>query len=499
MHSFQLRHVAVLLAAACLVSSGCDSGGPAVAEQPVPKVTVTKVVAQETIDADEYTGKSEASEAVEVRSRVFGYLKTIEFADGDFVTEGQTLFTIEPDEYDAIHKQSLSRIDLNKANLDLAKAKHARNEKLIKSNSVSREDYEESAAAVEAADAAIKAAQADANRTAVDLKYTEIKAPISGRIDRALVSKGNLLTGGQGSGTLLTKIVQEQPMYVYFDVDERSLLRYMRQRDESRAQKPGSLRELGMACYLQLADEDDFPHEGVLDFASAEVHVGTGTARIRGVFTNENRELASGLFVRVRVPVSEPYQALLIPEQALATDQSIKFVYVVGQAGAAERRNVELGPQRGEMRIITKGLQAGERVIVKGLQRVRPGQKVEAELAAMPPPEEPKPTTMHRPASDAPALENHASEPATTEPHAAESAPSDRQQRSRLRPSNPRQRNHRHRRTRRLQLLRRRPPEKTCSPRRRLPLKPPRHRARENSRSWPDSSLTARFLPRSSR
>jgi RND family efflux transporter MFP subunit len=387
--------VAATLLAILSAGSGCNREPSKAAEQPVPKVTVTEVVSQETIDSDEYTGQTEASETVEVRARVFGYLKTIDFQDGDFVTEGKTLFTIEPDEYDAIHQQSLSRVDLNAANLQLAKAKLARSEILLKSGSVSREEHEEAIAAVQSADAAITAAKADANRTAVDLKYTTITSPISGRIDRAFVSKGNLLTGGQTSGTLLTKIVNEQPMYVYFDVDERSLLRYMRQRAESRASAPGSLRDAGIPCYLQLADEQDFPHEGQLDFAASEVELGTGTARIRGVFANEKRELASGLFVRVRIPVSQPYQALLIPERALATDQSIKFVYVVGSDGKAARRTVELGAQRGDMRIINSGLEAGERIIVKGLQRVKPGQKVEAELAAAP-----TTKTVHKPVTE---------------------------------------------------------------------------------------------------
>ena len=155
--------------------------------------------------------------------------------NGEVEKDGQVLFTIEPDEYDAIHKQSLARIDLNQANLTLAKAKLARNESLVKAGAVTREEYEESVAAVQTAEASITAARADANRTAVDLKYTVIRAPISGRIDRAFVTTGNLLTGGQASGTLLTKIVSEQPMYVYFDVDERSLLRYMRQRADTRA------------------------------------------------------------------------------------------------------------------------------------------------------------------------------------------------------------------------------------------------------------------------
>lgn len=394
--------------------TGCSDRAPLAPDAPIPKVTVTEVASQETVDADEYTGQTEASEIVEVRARVFGYLKSIDFQDGDFVKEGQTLFTIEPDEYDAIHKQSLARVELNRANLALAKATHARNEMLIKSGAVSKQEFDETLAKVASAEATITAAQADANRTAVDLKYTELKAPISGRIDRALVSAGNLLTGGMGSGTLLTKIVKEQPMYVYFDVDERSLLRYMRQRADSRDAAPGSLRTQEIPCYLQLADERDFMHQGTLDFVSSEVNRSTGTVRIRGVFANADGSLASGLFVRVRVPVSKPYEALLIPERALATDQNIKFVYVVGDDGAAERRNVELGAQRGEMRIITAGLKVGEQVIVKGLQRVKPGQKVEAELTqvALPPSSLPKPAPEPTPEDNRPEVEPSADSPA---------------------------------------------------------------------------------------
>lgn len=361
-------------------SLGCGKTAPEAAVQPVPRVTVAAAVAREEIDYDEYTGRSEASEIVDVRARVFGYLKSIEFKDGDFVDEGETLFTIEPDEYQAIYEQSLSRIEVAAANQELAKSKLARNETLRPSRAITQEEYEESVAAMRTAEAAVSAAKADANRTALDLKYTEIKAPIPGRIDRALVSVGNLLTGGMTSGTLLTTIVNEQPMYVYFDVDERSLLRYMRRRSEEQTTTaPGSLREQGIPCYVQLADEQEFPHEGKLDFASAQVNRTTGTARLRGVFENKDRRLVSGLFVRIRIPVSKPYQAVMVPERALATDQNIRFVFVVGDDGAAERRTVELGGQRGDMRIVTSGLSAGDRVIVKGLQRVKPGQKVEAE------------------------------------------------------------------------------------------------------------------------
>ena len=366
--------------------AGCRPAAPAAESQPVPKVTVAPVTTRDITDADEYTGNTEASETVEIHSRVFGFLKSIDFKDGDNVTEGQTLFTIEPDEYEAIHQQSLARIGLNDAKLELAKANLARKEKIVKGGHITQEEYEEAVAAVKEAEAGRVAARADANRTAVDLKHTVVKAPFSGRIDRALVSKGSLLTGGQASGTALTKLVKDQPMYVYFDVDERSLLRYMKMRSAEREIAPGSLRELGIPCYLKLADEKDFKHEGRLDFISNEVKRSTGTTRLRGVFPNKNHELASGLFVRVKIPVSKPYKALLIPERALATDQDIKYVYVVGANGEATRKVVELGAQQGDMRIIKSGLTPGDRVIVKGLQRVKPGQKVEAEVEQPSPP-----------------------------------------------------------------------------------------------------------------
>lgn len=377
------RRGALLIAFVGLLTplfSGCDQTPEIVAEQPIPKVTTTPVIERETIDYDEYTGRTEAFEIVEIHARVFGYLEEINFRDGDYVKEGQTLFTIESDEYEAIHNQSLAKITVWESKLELAKAEMARREKLLPTGSITQEEYDEYVATANEAEATLGAAKADANRTAVDLKYTVIKAPISGRVDRAYLSKGNLLSGGATSGTLLTKIVNEQPMYVYFDVDERSLLRYRREMSKRGNTTSGSLRDSEIRCFVKLADEDSFAHEGVLDFAGTEVKTSTGTAQLRAEFPNKDRELVSGLFVRVRIPASEPYQALLIPERALATDQDIKFVYVVGDDGIAKRRNVELGAQRGDMRIITAGLKPGEQVIVKGLQRVRPDQKVEAEI-----------------------------------------------------------------------------------------------------------------------
>lgn len=370
------------LTGAAALAAGCSQTPVAPPELPPPQVTVAEVLERETLDYDDYVGRTEASETVEVRARVYGYLKTVEFQDGDFVKVDQPLFTIEPDEYEAIHNQSLARIAVAESKAELAHSKLARNEKLLKSNAISKEEYEETAASVRETEAAILSAKADAARSALDLKYTVIRSPIAGRIDRTLVTPGNLLTGGQLNGTLLTRIVRIEPIYVYFDIDERSLLRYQRLKNgQADASPQTTIRDRGIPVFLQLADEKDFPHEGKLDFAQNRIDPSTGTITIRGVFANQDHQLTPGMFVRVRVPIGDKHPALLIPEQALASDQGTKFVYVVDSANVATRRNVELGKQEGSLRVVTAGLKAGERVIAKGLQRVRPGQKVEPVVA----------------------------------------------------------------------------------------------------------------------
>jgi RND family efflux transporter MFP subunit len=365
---------ALSVAFACL-AAGCRPTIPK-AELPTPKVTVAPVREIETIDFDEYIGRTEASESVDVRTRVYGYLKTIDFKDGDHVKENQPLFTIEPDDYQAAHNQALAKITVWDSKVELNKVKRDRNERLRKTDSVSKEEYDESVAAVKESEATLNAAKKDAERTALDLKYTVIEAPISGRIDRTFVTRGNLVTGGATQGTLLTRIVQEQPMFIYFDVDEKSLLRYMRGRKD-REKTPGSLRAQDVPCLVKLADEDDYHHQGKLDFASNQLDPGTGTIRVRGILENKDLSLASGLFVRVRIPAKSSYKAIAIPEKAIGVDQSVKFVYVVGSDNVAVRTTIEPGRQEGEMRLVLSGLKAGDRIITKGLQRVRPNQTVE--------------------------------------------------------------------------------------------------------------------------
>jgi RND family efflux transporter MFP subunit len=360
---------------------GCSKAVPKVELKP-PAVTVVFATEEEITDYDELVGRTEASETVEVRSRVSGFVKAIHFNDGDRVQKDQLLFNIEPDLYQAIHQQSLSRIDLGTARRDLAQSKLNRLRLLIDVNAISKEEFEESDASLKEAEAQIVAAKADADRTALDLKYTQIRAEIAGRIDRALITSGNMVTGGLGSGTLLTRIVRNDPIYAYVDVDERSVLRYLRRANTTSADEDKStmsLRERQVPCFMQLADEKDFPHPGVLDFVENRVNSATGSIQIRGAFRNESQFLTGGLFVRVRIPVSEPYKAILVPEQSIGVDQGAKFVYVVGEDSIPKRREIVAGPLRGNLRVIKSGINAGELVIYRGVQRVRPGKPVAAE------------------------------------------------------------------------------------------------------------------------
>lgn len=353
-------------------------------------------------DADRFIGQAEASEIVDVRSRVSGFLQSIDFDDGQVVQEGALLATVEPDEYDAIHQQSLAMIELAKTKLELAEAEFRRAKKLIESGAVSQEEYDEKRAAVLQADASITVAEADAKRTALNLKYTRVLAPISGRIDRAMIDPGNVVTGGIGTGTVLTRIVNTRPIYINMDVDEASVLRYLRTAQSQAIEDPASdetktpsLKDLNVPCQVQLQDEEGFPHEGVLDFLQTGIDASTGTIGLRARFENETGLLQDGMFVRVRIPVSEPYDAVVIPETAIGTDQTYQFAFVVDDNNVAERRNLKLGGVEPDGRVVLEGIQAGEIVIAAGAQKVRPGMSVTKEMmpAATPPTEASSATT----------------------------------------------------------------------------------------------------------
>jgi RND family efflux transporter MFP subunit len=381
MHSFCVVRPGHLSACAAglLFLAGCGSPESASQAPAVPKVTVVQVVEEETANVDEYVGRTEAVSTIEVRARVSGELIKADFKEGDVVTAGEPLFEIDPSTYEAIHNQDLAKVRLWETKAQLAKAKLARSEKLVKDKVVTQEEYEEDRAAVEAAKAQIEAAEADAARSKLDLDFTKISSTIDGKIDRKFVAAGNYISGGSASATALTRIVSVHPIYAYFEVDEPSLLKYLSMKkeadDAAGSDKP--IRERDIACRMQFGNEKGFPHAGKLDFVETRVDPSTSTIRLRGVFDNQDGLMFPGFFARVQIPVGKPYQALLIPEQAISADLTVKFVYVVGGDNVVARRDVKLGQQRGKRRIVESGLAAGDRVIVGGLQRVRPDQKVE--------------------------------------------------------------------------------------------------------------------------
>ena len=372
-----------------MVILGCEK--PTIKPVATPlKIATVQATSKQITDYDEFVGRTGAIETVEVRARVTGYVKQIHFSDGQMVQENDLLFSIEPDVYQAAHQQSLAKIELMKARVGLAKSKLARAKSLIDVKAISQEEYEENVAALTEAQAQETSAQADSQISALDLKYTEVRSPISGRIDRALITPGNIVTGGLGTGTLLTTIVKNDPMYVYFDVDEQSVLRYQRlerqkqPEDPSKTQSSNSLKSKEIPCFVQLGDEKDFSHRGKLDFLQNRIDDRTGSIKLRALLDNKDNLLKSGMFVRIRVPVSQPYDAVLVPEASIGVDQDSRYVIAIGSDNKPVRRTVELGRSIGTWRVITKGLDAGTQVVYRGLQRVRPGAEISIEQASVP-------------------------------------------------------------------------------------------------------------------
>lgn len=377
------RCLAWLSACAVAVGSLVAGCGPNPAsskrEAPIPVVVPIRCMELDTIDFAEFIGKTEAAKTVEVRSRVSGFIKEVLFTEGSDVKKGDILFKIEPDQYQAVLAQSDSRITLLDAQLELAQTKLARAKKLIDVSAISREEYDEDIAAVKEANAKIAAAKADRVIAQLDVNYTDVKAEIDGRIDRAFITEGNVVSGGLVNGTLLTRIVQNNPMFVYFDVDERALLSYQRllATRDSDSQEP-KLADNNYPCFMQLQDEQAFSRKGTLNFIENRADGATGTIRVRAQFDNQNNVLTGGLFVRIRIPMTlQPYKAVVIPEQAIITDQTAKSVLVINADKKVERRPITIGSPKGELRVVTAGLQPGETIVLDGIQKVRVNEPVE--------------------------------------------------------------------------------------------------------------------------
>lgn len=380
------RTVLAAALAALLAFAGCQKGdappgGPAGAPPP-PKVSVAEVVEREVAEWDEYTGRFEAVEAVEVRPRVGGQIERVAFRHGADVKKGDLLFVIDPRPYRAEHDRTQAEYARARTQHELATTLRARAQRLVGEGGVSKQEFDERESAVKQAEAAMQAARAAFESAKLNLEFTEVRAPIGGRTGRAEVTAGNLVAPGT---SLLTTIVSLDPIHLYFEGDEAAYLRYQQL---ARSGERKSAREAPAVVQVGLSDEEGFPHKGTVDFIDNRLDPKTGTIRARAVFANKERRFTPGLFARVRLVGSGRYNAILVTDRAIGTDQSQKFVLVVGADGKTQYRPVKLGPIVDGLRVVKEGLKPGETIVVNGLQRVRPGMPVTPNKVPMegPPP-----------------------------------------------------------------------------------------------------------------
>jgi RND family efflux transporter MFP subunit len=347
------------------------------AAPPPPKVTVAKPIKRTVIDHDEYVGRFVPIDVVEIRARVSGYLDKVHFQDGQTVTQGDLLFTIDKRPFQNTLDQARANLETAKSNVVFTQADLARGQQLLRDRTISEQIFEQRSQAFRNAQSAVTASEAMVRQAELDLEFTELRAPVTGRIGDRRVTPGNLVTGGTGgSTTLLAVIVSTDPIRFEFTFDEASLLRYERVAREGGSGVTGGTRT---AIRLKLIDEQDFSHIGRIDFVDNAIDRSTGTMRGRAQFANSDGLFTPGLFARVEVPASSPYDAVMIPDAAIGTEQVRKFVYVVDKDNIARQRFVTLGQAVDDLRVIKHGLSFEDRVIVNGLMRARPGQKVTPE------------------------------------------------------------------------------------------------------------------------
>ena len=367
--------VVTISLAALSLNRRADDKAPAA--PPLQTVTVAPVPEREISEWDEFTGRLQAVDQVDIRPRVSGYIQRVTFTEGREVRKGEVLFEIDPRPYQAELDRAQAELERARSAAALAASDVKRADPLVKAQAVSREEYDSRTSAEAQGGASVKAAEAAVETARLNLNWTRVRSPISGRVSNALVTPGNLVEAGQPA-TLLTTVVSLDPMYVYFDSDEQTYLRYA-----GRAHHGSNWRTANLPVYLGLANEDSFPHEGRLDFVDNQIDPNTGTIRTRAVFSNKSRALTPGLFARVKLVGDHKRKALLVRDAAIGTDQDRKFVLVVGPGDTLAYRPVVPGRLVDGLRIIDSGLQPGEHVVVNGLMRVRPGMKVAPQLAEM--------------------------------------------------------------------------------------------------------------------
>jgi RND family efflux transporter MFP subunit len=366
----------VLLFAASLALISCNKQAPPPESQP-PPVTIAKPVQKEIIEWDYYTGRTAAVENVNITPRVSGYIDNVSFKAGDTVNKGTLLFVIDPRPYQAALDQAKAQQREAEANQQLQDANFARQDRLRLNGVIAKEDYDTSLSNKNQAAARVLAAAASVESAQLNLTFTRVISPIRGLIARELVTVGNLV---QTDTTLLTNIVSVDPIYAYFNVDERSVLKYQQL---VRLGKLPNARHGAVSVYLQLANENGFPHEGSIDFINNQFNTSTGTLEVRGLFSNANGVLIPGAFVRIRVAGSPLESALLVSDRAVGTDQGQKYVLVVDKDNVVVVKPVVLGPEAEGLRVVRTGLTADDQVIINGIVNARPGSKVSPQQGDM--------------------------------------------------------------------------------------------------------------------
>ena len=385
MRTFVPARVALLFLALVPALAGCGEGAPKQAAPPPPAVTVAKPQKQTVVDYDEYVGRFIAVDSVEIRARVSGYLDKVHFKDGQIVKQGDLLFTIDRRPFETSLAQVRATLAQARANLAFTESDLARASQLVRDRTITEQTFEQRTQAKRVAEASVAAQEAAVRQSELDLQFTELKAPVAGRIGDRRVSEGNLVTGGtSGNTTLLATIVSIDPIRFEFTFDEASFLRYERLGKEGR--KDVTSRNTGVEVLVRLIDEPDFAHKGKMDFVDNMIERASGTIRGRALLANPVGVFTPGMFGRVRVPGSPPYEAQLLPDAAIGSEQVRKFVLVVDNENVARTKYVTLGQLAGDLRVIKEGLAPEDRVIVNGLIRARAGAKVTPQEQGAPAP-----------------------------------------------------------------------------------------------------------------
>lgn len=356
-----------------LIAIGCSGGHAAPQPPPPPTVTVAPVEQKELVEWAEFTGRTEAVESVEVRPRVSGYIQEVRFQSGQLVKKGDVLFVIDPRWHQAAFNRAQAEAERAQVELDNSKRESDRAADLLADKAISIEESDARVAHYAEAKAALLAAQAARDSAKLDLEYTLVRAPIDGRVSRAFLTVGNYVSGDSGSASVLTTLVSVNPIYVYADMDEDSLLKYnsLAQYGRIETNADGSV-----PVNLQLADDTNFPHHGKIESLDNRVDANTGSIVLRAIFPNDDGQILPGLFARISVPLSDRHNALLVDEKAIGTDQAQKYVLTLTSSNTVAYQAVQLGPEYEGKRIVRSGLQPGDKIIVNGMERIRPGMPV---------------------------------------------------------------------------------------------------------------------------